>query len=72
MKKIISFLLIFIFSNIILIGADEIINDNLVINDNGKGIALKQLDSPFITRGWDPFTSGKYSNLGRWGMFMEN
>ena len=29
-------------------------------------------DSPMITRGWDPFTSGPKTGLGRWGLFMEN
>lgn len=36
-----------------------------------KGVVLNAADSPMITRGWDAFTSGAYSGLGRWGLFME-
>ncbi len=36
-----------------------------------KGIILDGQDRPFITRGFDAFTSGNYNGLGRWGLFME-
>ncbi len=36
-----------------------------------KGVVLDAQDRPIITRGWDPFTSGNYTGLGRWGLFME-
>jgi hypothetical protein len=35
------------------------------------GVKLPGRDAPFITRGWDLFTSGAYAGLGRWGVFME-
>jgi hypothetical protein len=38
---------------------------------SAKGIVLNQANAPLITRGWDQFTSGAYSGLGRWGLFME-
>lgn len=37
----------------------------------GNGIAMVAGDRAMITRGWDTFTSGVYSGLGRWGLFME-
>jgi hypothetical protein len=37
-----------------------------------RGLILNASDSPMITRGWDPFTSGSKAGLGRWGLFMEN
>jgi hypothetical protein len=37
----------------------------------GKGIILRNGDLPMITRGWDCFTSGPRSGIGRWGLFME-
>ena len=41
------------------------------VNNTG-GILLNAADRPLITRGWDAFTSGVYSGVGRWGLFMEN
>jgi len=38
---------------------------------SGQGVLLNSADRPLITRGWDPFTSGPYVGIGRWGMFME-
>ena len=37
----------------------------------GKGVVLRNGDLPLITRGWDCFTSGNKSGIGRWGLFME-
>jgi len=37
-----------------------------------RGVVLNAADSPMITRGWDAFTSGPKTGLGRWGLFMEN
>lgn len=34
-------------------------------------VRLDAADGPFITRGWDPFTSGSKTGFGRWGMWME-
>ena len=39
--------------------------------ESGLGIGLNAQNSPLITRGYDPFTSGAYTGLGRWGLFME-
>jgi len=36
-----------------------------------KGIIQNGLDAAMITRGFDPFSSGKHIGLGRWGLFME-
>lgn len=47
------------------------VNGNIRLVNSDKGIALDARNSPFITRGWDPFTSGPYMGLGRWGLFME-
>lgn len=44
---------------------------NLLLSSSAKGIMLNAADRPFITRGFDEFTSGNYDGLGRWGMFME-
>ena len=44
---------------------------NILLSSSDKGIILNGADRPMITRGFDPFTSGNYSGLGRWGMFME-
>lgn len=44
---------------------------NIRLNNSNKGIILNASDRPFITRGWDAFTSGNYAGLGRWGLFME-
>jgi hypothetical protein len=46
---------------------------NLFINDQagtGKGIVLRGDDRPMITRNFDTFTSGLYTGVGRWGLFM--
>jgi len=37
-----------------------------------RGVVLNGADSPLITRGWDAFSSGPKTGLGRWGLFMEN
>ncbi|MCC3158006.1 hypothetical protein LJ737_12210 [Hymenobacter sp. 15J16-1T3B] len=39
--------------------------------DGALGIILAGADRPLITRAWDAFTSGNYSGIGRWGVFME-
>ena len=47
---------------------------DLFVNDNtttGNGVQLKSADRPLITRGWDAFTSGTKTGVGRWGLFME-
>lgn len=44
--------------------------DSALPNSTG-GLELAAADRPFITRAWDLFTSGKYANMGRWGLFME-
>lgn len=44
---------------------------NLKLSNSDKGILLNAADRPLITRAWNPFTSGTYNGLGRWGMFME-
>lgn len=35
------------------------------------GFRTPGIDRPFVTKGYDPFTSGIYNTLGRWGLFME-
>ena len=45
--------------------------DGSLFLNSQSGIVLDQGNLPLITRGYDPFTSGAYSGLGRWGMFME-
>lgn len=37
---------------------------------SANGLILNANDAPMITRGWNPFTSGGYNGLGRWGLFM--
>jgi len=44
---------------------------NLLFENSAKGIILNGADNAMITRGFDPFTSGKNAGLGRWGLFME-
>jgi hypothetical protein len=47
---------------------------DLFVNDNtttGNGVQLKSADRPLITRGWDAFTSGTKTGVGRWGLYME-
>ena len=39
--------------------------------DSPLGVSLDAANSPLITRGYDPFVSGAYAGLGRWGLFME-
>ncbi|KAJ3347136.1 hypothetical protein GGF32_007074 [Allomyces javanicus] len=38
--------------------------------NNTNGIVLNAGDYPLITRAYDTFSSGTYSGLGRWGMFL--
>jgi hypothetical protein len=38
----------------------------------GNGVQLKNADRPLITRGWDAFTSGNKTGVGRWGVYMES
>jgi hypothetical protein len=40
--------------------------------DSQNGILLDPVNRPMITRGFDRFTSGRYTGLGRWGLFMEH
>ena len=42
-----------------------------MMTNSSNGVMLNAGDRPLITRGWDAFTSGSYSGLGRWGLFME-
>ena len=44
---------------------------NIELNNSTLGIILNNTDRPFITRGFDAFSSGNYTGIGRWGMFME-
>ncbi len=44
---------------------------NIDLLNTDKGVMLNATDRPLITRGWGPFTSGIYSGIGRWGIFME-
>jgi hypothetical protein len=44
---------------------------NLNLLNAPKGIMLDANDRPLITRSFDPFTSGVYTGVGRWGMFLE-
>lgn len=44
---------------------------NILLSNADKGIILNGADRPMITRGFDPFISGNYTGIGRWGMFME-
>ena len=43
-----------------------------ITSTSDKGISLIDSDMPLITRGWAPFTGGKYEGVGRWGLFMES
>jgi Chaperone of endosialidase/Head domain of trimeric autotransporter adhesin len=47
------------------------VDGNLSLLNSSKGIMLDANDRPLITRSFDPFTSGVYSGVGRWGMFLE-
>ena len=44
---------------------------NVQLLDSDKGIILNAVDRPLITRHLDPFGSGTYAGIGRWGLFME-
>jgi len=44
---------------------------NIKVSSSDLGVILNADNRPLITRGWDPFNSGKYSGIGRWGLFME-
>ena len=44
---------------------------NVSLLSSTKGILLNGFDGPMINRGFDPFTTGNYTGLGRWGLFME-
>ena len=49
----------------------DIESGNIILNNSPKGIILDASDNPFISRSFDPFTSGAKNGLGRWGLFME-
>lgn len=38
---------------------------------SGNGVIMDAADRPLITRGWDAFTSGALTGVGRWGLFMQ-
>ncbi len=38
---------------------------------SAPGVSLNAADRALLTCGWDPFTSGAHSGVGRWGLFME-
>ena len=44
---------------------------NIKMTSSNLGIMLDAQTRPFITRGYDPFTSGNYTGAGRWGLFLE-
>jgi hypothetical protein len=44
---------------------------NIRSDSSAKGLILDAENAPLITRGWDAFTSGNYSGLGSWGLFLE-
>ncbi|QJX46777.1 hypothetical protein HMJ29_07420 [Hymenobacter taeanensis] len=48
----------------------RITTDGSLYSRSAYGLILNANDAPLITRGWDPFTSGSYNGLGRWGLFM--
>ena len=48
------------------------VDGNIMLTNSANGVMLNAADRPFITRGWDAFTSGSYTGLGRWGMYMES
>jgi hypothetical protein len=47
------------------------VDGNIMLTNSANGVMLNASDRPLITRGWDAFTSGGYTGLGRWGLFME-
>lgn len=53
-------------------GAEQlrVTTDGSLYSRSTNGIILNNRDAPLITRGWDLFTSGGYSGIGRWGVFM--
>lgn len=44
---------------------------NVTMSSSTLGISLNSANAPLITRAINPFTSGAYNGLGRWGAFME-
>lgn len=44
---------------------------NISLLSSTKGILLNGFDGPMINRGFDAFTTGSLTGLGRWGLFME-
>ena len=51
------------------------VDGNIYVNDDGttgNGIMLRGADRPLIARGWDLFTSGNKTGVGRWGVYMES
>ncbi|MFM9908118.1 MAG: hypothetical protein ACKVOW_02145 [Chitinophagaceae bacterium] len=48
-----------------------ILSGNISLLSSNKGILLNAVDGPMVNKGFDPFTSGNYIGLGRWGLFME-
>jgi len=44
---------------------------NISLLSSAKGVLLNGFDGPMINRAFDPFTTGNYTGLGRWGLFME-
>ncbi len=50
-----------------------VLNDgNILLANSSLGIRLNAAIKPMITRAFDPFTSGPYSGIGRWGLFLES
>ncbi len=49
----------------------ELSSGNILLSNSNLGIRLNAADRPMITRGWNPFTSGPYAGIGRWGLFKE-
>lgn len=52
------------------IGGNTFVNGELQLSNSNQGVVLNAADRPLITRGWDPFTSGNFNGVGRWGVFM--
>lgn len=44
---------------------------NLYLRGNNNGVILDAADKPLITRSRNPFISGPFAGVGRWGLFME-
>ncbi len=49
----------------------HISSGNILLSNSNLGIRLNAAFRPFVTRGYDAFTSGNYAGIGRWGLFME-